>query len=120
MEWILDDDYVDKRGLVKYAKSNPKEFELCFGYLDRLMQMLKRGVTLQQAMHSGFFSNEGEDVYRIGQQRKGMRETRLYIFARITGGVIKVLRIGDKSTQAKDVNWCHQWAREFKAKGQGV
>lgn len=76
------------------------------------------GVTLQQAMRSGFFSDEGEDVYRIGQQRKGMKETRLYIFAQIVGGTIKILTIGDKSTQKKDVNWCHQWVREFKAKQQ--
>ena len=75
-------------------------------------------MTLQQAMHSGFFSDEGEDVYRIGQQRKGMRETRLYIFARITGGKVTVLTIGDKSTQKKDVRWCHQWAREFKSKSK--
>lgn len=118
MEWVLDGDYVDKKGIDKYAKDHQNEVVLCFGNLDRLIRMLNGGVTLQQAMHCGFFSDEGEDVYRIGQQRKGMRETRLYIFARITGGVIKVLTIGDKSTQQRDVRWCHQWSREFKAEVQ--
>jgi len=116
MSWELDDGCIDKKGIEKYGKSHPREVELCFKNLSKLMLMLKSGITLQQAMHSGFFSDEGEDVYRIGQERKGMRETRLYIFARITGGRIKVLKIGDKSTQQKDVRWCHQWVREFKSK----
>lgn len=118
MMWYLDEDAIDEKGIEKYGRSHQKEVELCFANLGRLMRMLNSGVTLQQAMHSGFFSDEGEDVYRIGQQRKGMRETRLYIFARITGGKVTVLTIGDKSTQKKDVRWCHQWVREFKAKSQ--
>ena len=118
MMWYLDEDAIDKKDIAKYGKLHQKEVELCFANLDRLITWLNSGMTLQQAMHSGFFSDEGEDVYRIGQQRKGMRETRLYIFARITGGKVTVLTIGDKSTQKKDVRWCHQWAREFKSKSQ--
>lgn len=118
MSWVLDENPVDAKAIERYHKQHPREVKLCFANLSRLEKMLKQGVTLQQAMRSGFFSDEGEDVYRIGQQRKGMKETRLYIFAQIVGGTIKILTIGDKSTQRKDVNWCHQWVREFKAKQQ--
>ena len=89
MSWVLDANPVDAKAIKKYHKQHPREVELCFANLTRLERILKQGVTLQQAMRCGFFSNEGADVYRIGQQRKGIKETRLYIFAQIVAGQLR-------------------------------
>lgn len=98
----------------KFRKQHPREYEACFVRLDRLVRMMNQGVTVQQAMHSGFFNSEGEDIYRVGQERKGLKESRLYLHLQIQGDVIRVLRIGLKDEQQKDVNWCHDWVRRFR------
>lgn len=59
MSWVLDANPVDAKAIKKYHKQHPREVELCFANLTRLERMLKQGVTLQQAMRSGFFSDEG-------------------------------------------------------------
>ena len=71
--------------------------------------------TLQQALNFGFFGSEGEDVYRIGQTKVvGAKETRLYIYAKITGPEIQVLTIGDKSSQQADIRKCKEIVRSLK------
>ena len=112
--WRVVDGAIDERAIRRYAKKHAKEVLHCFKNLAVLVERLNGGVTLQQALTFGFFGSEGEDVYRIGQERKGMRETRLYIHAMIVGGEIRVLTIGDKDTQSRDVGWCHEWVRGFR------
>ena len=112
MEWRLVEGAVDETGIKKYGKKHRDEVRICFENLANLVVRLNSGVTLQQALSFGFFGSEGENAYRVGQERKGMRETRLYVYARIEGGDIKVLTVGDKDTQKKDVKWCHEWVRK--------
>jgi len=38
----------------------------------------------------------------------------LYVHAQIQGDTIRLLRMGLKDEQQKDVNWCHAWVREFR------
>lgn len=112
--WNVVADVVDDAGIKKYGRKHPSELKRCLENLDDLVERLNSGVTLQQALSFGFFGSEGEDIYRIGQERKGMKETRLYIHAMIVGGEIRILTIGDKDSQKKDINWCHEWVRTFR------
>lgn len=113
MEWTLSKDIVDENAIKKYHKKHPEETEKCFEYLERLRtKYLNAGITVQQATLSGFFRSEGKDVYRIGQEDKRKKETRLYVHLLITGGEIRVLTIGDKDSQQRDIRWCHEWVEK--------
>ena len=50
--------------------------------------------------------------------RKAEPETRIYIVKKEREGVIIVLSAGTKDTQAKDIKWCKQVAKELKSHEQ--
>lgn len=105
--WELKEDFANKTRLAQYAKKHRAEYTACFANLGRLHEALAGGLTLQQCTF-GFFGSEGMDIYRIGQSGvPHAHETRLYIYAAITGGEIQVLTIGDKKSQSADIRWCH-------------
>lgn len=113
--WIVKRDYADENRFKKYAKKHRAEVVSCTENLVRLERFLNKGGTLQQALSFGFFGSEGENVYRIGQTRiVNAKETRLYIYAKITGPEIQLLTIGDKSTQQDDIKKCKAAARSIE------
>ena len=74
-----------------------------------------RGLRVRDRQFVSYFRSEGEDVYRIGQTGVvGAKESRLYIYVRIVNGKIYKLLFGDKDSQPKDINRCHQIVRDFK------
>jgi hypothetical protein len=103
--WTPNHEYAEKAKFKKYAKKHPREFDSCFNNLDMLCQQLNLGLTLQQAESGiGFFSSEGGDLYRIGQSGvPHAKETRLYVYALVSGGNVYVLTIGGKETQPADI-----------------
>ena len=112
--WTLSRQYAQANRFKQYEKKHPDEFVSCFNNLDRLLTALNGGLVLRQCTF-GFLGNEGMDVYRIGQSGvRSAHETRLYIYAEITGTEIHLLTIGDKRTQQSDINWCHSKAREIR------
>lgn len=112
IEWVVKHDYADKNRFKRYDKKHHNEVVSCTTNLERLERFLNSGGTLQQAMTFGYFGSEGNDVYRIGQTGiRSAKETRLYIYAKITGPEIQVLTIGDKDTQEDDVNNCKEKAK---------
>jgi len=105
--WVVKHDYADKNRFKKYSKKHRNEVVSCTRNLAHLEKFLNDGGTLQQAMTFGYFGSEGNDVYRIGQTGlRSAKETRLYIYAKITGPEIQVLTIGDKDTQQDDIKNC--------------
>ncbi len=115
VKWVVKRDYADENRIKKYDKKHHAEVVSCSANLVRLESFLNSGGTLRQALNFGFFRSEGEDVYRIGQTKiVSAKETRLYIYARITGPEIQVLTIGDKSSQQTDIRKCKEIVRSLK------
>jgi hypothetical protein len=106
--WTPNHEYAEKGKFKKYAKKHRREMDSCLDNLRRLCGNLNAGLTLQQAESGlGFFSSEGGDLYRIGQSGfPGAKETRLYVYAIISGGNVYVLTIGGKETQQADIARC--------------
>ena len=119
--WVVKHDYADKNRFKKYGKKHHNEVVSCATNLQHLEWFLNTGKTLQQAMTLGYFGKEGKDVYRIGQTGiRSAKETRLYIYARITGPEIQVLTIGDKDTQKEDVKNCKAKAKIISNKNNNA
>ena len=117
VKWQIRRDYAQKNRFKKYAKKHNEEVVSCTANLQKLEAFLNDGGTLQQALGFGYFGTEGEDIYRIGQTGiENAQETRLYIYAQITGPDIQVITIGDKSTQQADIRHCKLLVRKLKAK----
>ena len=116
VRWQVKRDYAEEKKFKKYAKKHIEEVVSCTANLQKLEVFLNNGGTLQQALGFGYFGTEGEDIYRIGQTGiENAKETRLYIYARITGPDIQVITIGDKSTQQADIRRCKLLVRKLKA-----
>ena len=115
--WKPNHEYAEKGKFKKYAKKHSREVDSCFKNLNTLCDQLNLGLTLQQAEAGiGFFSSEGGDLYRIGQSGvPHAKETRLYIFALVSGGNIYVLTIGGKETQQDDIARCHEIIGRIRA-----
>ena len=112
--WELKEDFADVTRLARYAKKHRAEYAACFDNLARLHTALNCGLTLQECTF-GFFGSEGMDVYRIAQTGiANAHESRLYVYAKITGNEIQVLTIGDKQSQQRDVQWCHTKVAEIR------
>lgn len=114
--WLVKRDYADESRFKRYGKKHRNEMVACFANLQRLQRALDNGLTLQQVVGGfGFLSSESEDVYRIAQSGVAhAKETRLYVYIKVSGYDIQVLTIGDKSSQSKDINWCKSLVRNLK------
>lgn len=114
--WIVKHDYADESKFKRYSKKHRNETVACFANLQRLRDALCNGLTLQQAVGGlGFIKSENEDVYRIAQSGVAhTKETRLYVYIKVSGYDIQVLTIGDKSSQSKDIRWCKSIVRDLK------
>ncbi len=116
IRWCIKKEYAEENRFKKYAKKHMQELASCTANLQKLEDFLNGGGTLQQALGFGFFGSEGEDLYRIGQTGiRNAKETRLYVYARITGPDIQVITVGDKSTQQSDIQRCKLLVRKLKS-----
>jgi hypothetical protein len=115
--WTPNHEYAEKGKLKKYAKKHQREVAACLANLETLCETLNMGLTLQQAETGlGFFSSEGGDLYRIAQSGvPSAKETRLYVYALVTGGNVYVLSIGGKDTQQNDIRHCRDIIRRIRA-----
>ena len=114
--WLIKRDYADESKFKRYSKKHQSEVVACFANLQRVQSALCNGLTLQQIVGGfGFLRTESEDVYRIAQSAVAhAKETRLYVYIKVSGYDIQVLTIGDKSSQSKDIRWCKSIVRDLK------
>ena len=114
--WTVKRDFIVESRFKKYAKKKHRaELVSCLANLENLAIFLNHGGTLQQALGFGYFGSEGNDIYRIGQTGiENAKETRLYIYARITGPDIQMITIGDKQTQQEDIKLCKALTKNLK------
>lgn len=116
----IDDTLAETGAIRRYEKKHRRECASCFANLLTVRDGLNMGMSIQQMMRcSRFLRSEGEDVYRIGQTGVvGAKESRLYVYVRIANERIYTLLVGDKDSQRRDVNTCHQIVRNFKKTAQ--
>lgn len=107
--WNLDRQGILNRSQFKrLLKHYPDEVASCAANLDLVRADLEAGKRLG-SFNFGFFRPEGRGVYRIGQTRvRSAHELRLYVFPDEQAKVLRVLCLGDKSTQQADIRLCHQ------------
>lgn len=116
----IDSSLAEKSAIKRYEKKHCRECASCYENLLDVKDYLNMGLSLQQIMRCcSYLRSEGEDVYRIGQTGVvGAKESRLYIYVRIVDGKIYKLLFGDKDSQRKDINRCHQIVRDFKKRAK--
>lgn len=115
--WSDNRDLAERSRFKDYNKKHPREFASCFVNLGLVMDLLNRhgGV---KGFQVGFFKSEGKNVYRIGQTGvKHAQETRLYVHIDEASRCVRVLTIGDKSSQSDDIRRCHDVAKNLKGEG---
>lgn len=119
--WNAKKDYAEENRFKHYAKKHPREVASCFANLNRAIELLDGGMTLDQLATMRFFSSEGGGLFRIGQTGiQHAHETRLYVYVTIVQEEMQILTIGDKSTQQQDINRCKDAIKDIaKKKGQG-
>lgn len=112
----IDNSLAERGAIRRYEKKHRRECASCYENLIAVKDYLNTGMPLQQVMRCcHYLRSEGEDVYRIGQSGiVGAKESRLYIYVRIANGRIYTLLFGDKDSQRKDINTCHQIVRGFR------
>ena len=115
--WSENRDLAERSRFKDYYKKHPREYASCFVNLGLVIDLLNRhgGV---KGFQVSFFRSEGKNVYRIGQTGvKHAQETRLYVHVDEAIRCIRILTIGDKSSQADDIRRCHEVARNLKGEG---
>lgn len=102
-EWNISISGDVEPEICAYGKIHPREVASVMVNLDRVMQQLGQGKRIG-GFQFGFFRPEGNGVYRIGQTGvKNAKETRLCICPDETTHVVRVLAIGDKDSQQRDI-----------------
>lgn len=117
--WIPNQDYADKNQFKRFSKRHQREVVSCLKNLERVCKFLNNGGTLKEAEAGfGFMGTEGGDIYRIAQTGvPHAKETRLYIYALLSGGNIYVLTVGDKDSQQADLKRCMEIVKMVKRDG---
>ena len=114
--WTLR--YTDEfeRRRKRYAKKRGRELRAVLGNLDVLVESLNEGGKPQQAKF-GFIHPEPLGVLAIEQKGggKSLTETRLYVFPDESGGVLYAITLGDKQSQADDIETCKQFVRDLRS-----
>ena len=105
--WTISKDHAETSSFKHFSKRHPREFAACFSNLDRAVNSLNAGLTLDQLGSTRYFASEGDGLFRIGQTGvPHPHESRLYVYIVLSDSVIYVLTIGDKSTQDADIVRC--------------
>ena len=115
--WSENHELAERSRFKDYNKKHPREFASCFQNLGLVINLLNRfgGV---KGFQVGFFRSEGKNVYRIGQTGvKHAQETRLYVHVDETSRCVRVITIGDKSSQSEDIRRCHYVTKDLKGEG---
>ena len=109
-----------ERRMKWHAKKRPNELEATLKNLEKLFAGLQAGIGLRQlmAMHR-FLHSEQAGVIAVDQKggARNLAETRLYVFADESDKILYLITIGDKQTQADDVQFSKEFVYELRKKG---
>lgn len=98
-----------------YVKKRPAELAAVLRNLDRYMQMLEAAPN-PLAVSGGFLHPESMGILAVDQKGcgKNLQQTRLYVFAKIETKTVHLLTIGDKASQAKDIQFCQTTVKSLR------
>jgi len=115
MLWHLDDLPEFGRTLKQYEKKHAAEVAQLLVNLDAVHQALNLGAK-PEALHGGHVHREPLGVIAVDQRgsaAKGL-ELRLYTYPRTATSTLYLLRIGEKASQQRDINWCRDWVKRLR------
>jgi hypothetical protein len=97
-----------------YRKKRPAELAAVLRNLDRYVNLLNAAPNAR-AVQAGFLHGEPSGVVAVDQKGGGrnLAETRLYTFADDWAKVLHLILIGDKGSQAKDIQTCREFVRNI-------
>jgi hypothetical protein len=97
-------DHADANRLKQLAEDHPNETISCYGNLNKVIELLDGGRSLQ-SIGLNFLKSERGGVYAIYQKRTpSSLEIRLYVGFNEKKKIYYILGIGDKKTQRKDID----------------
>ena len=122
MEWSIQRTTRFDNRYKKLAKKHRNECQNTFTNLYRYFQGLREGGKPAQLSVHSFVHNEGEGTYALDQsgELKTTTAIRLYIFPDEMTKVLRLVTIGEKNTQSRDVNEVHQFVRAIKSGLRGA
>jgi hypothetical protein len=117
MKWTIQhSDEFDRRHK-RFRKKRPRELAAVLDNLDTVIAALNEGAKSPQ-IKFGFIHPEPLGLLAIDQKGggKNLAETRLYILADDSAGVVYAITVGDKQSQAGDIEFCKQFVRDWRAR----
>jgi hypothetical protein len=115
MAWILvkTDEY-EKRHK-RLEKKRPRELEAVLDNLDTFFTALNAGAKPQQ-IHMGCIHPEPHGVLALDQKGggKNLAQTRLYIYPDTETEIVYVITLGDKGTQANDIQLSSEFVAQLR------
>ena len=115
MLWQLEDLPEFGRTLKQYEKKSAPEVAQLLANLDAVHQALNLGAKAE-ALHGGHVHREPVGIIAVDQRggsAKGL-ELRLHAYPCAASSTLYLLRIGDKSSQQRDINWCRDWVKRLR------
>jgi len=99
----------------RYAKKRPAELTAVLRNLLRYLDLLNAAPN-SKAVQAGFLHREPAGVIAVDQKGGGasLAETRLYTLADDSAKVLHLIVIGDKGSQANDIQISREFAQQIK------
>lgn len=112
--WVYEDKFAISSAFKRYARKHHAETASCFVNLEKVMALLNSGNKIG-SFNLSFFRHEKAGIFRIGQRgRKGLKETRLYVFPDEDAQTMVLLTIGDKDSQSRDIEQAGNIVQQYK------
>jgi hypothetical protein len=115
-EWKLEPLEKYLRKLKYYEKKQYDEYRALTDNLDSYYNSLCEFDNPLQ-VKSGFIHDEPDGIKGLDQRgvlKKKLRESRLYVFPDVSRRKLYLLTIGDKGSQAADIQFCREYVRSLK------
>ena len=98
------------------SKSHSAPTKTAIRHLQDVIDMLNEETPLSRISKSGYVHREKNGVYATDQTGTPgrARQIRLYYYPDLKNRTVYVLRVGDKSTQTKDVIFCRQYVAKLR------
>ena len=98
------------------SKSHGDPTRTALRHLQDVIDMLNEEIPLSRISKAGFVHREKNGVYATDQTGTlgRARQIRLYYYPDLKKRTVYVLRVGDKSTQTKDVVSCRQYVAKLR------
>lgn len=117
--WNLIETERYARDFRHFEKKFPDELDAMLINLNAYFKTLRQ-VGHPMQIKAGFIHHEPDGIKAIdqkgGQQKVKLKQSRLYVYPKMSELRLYLLAIGDKRTQQQDIQLCRQWVRALNRK----